>query len=56
MIWEKDQFETIDLGQIANKIRFKSLYFAFTSVVFCSINTPYIMNSQPPDISLTAVF
>ena len=35
MTREKEQLETVDLEQMANKIRFNSLYgFAFTRVVF----------------------
>lgn len=43
MTREKQQFETVDLGEMANKIRFNSLYFALTMVVF---NYPEVFNKR----------
>lgn len=43
MTREKEQFETVDLGEMANKTRFNSLYFAFTMVVF---NYPEVFNKR----------
>ena len=42
IIWEKEQFEAVDLGHVINKIRFKSLFSAFRGIK----QTPYIAISH----------